>query len=165
MTHIIKDIENLKSNYHNPHNKYKYAIKVDENSFKKHMENFLKQEWDNIEIIDGKYYYDNDTILEIFENGIMNVYYIKKFKYIKYNDNEKLTLYNEKKVHVEDFIFKQDYRKILIMKKIILRKNNNYYEFNVCIDEKKNQTFIINFITISKNNINDFSDILYKFLK
>ena len=165
MTHIIKDIENLKSNYHNPKNQYKYRIKVDENSFKKHMENFLKQEWDNIKIVDGKYYYENDTILEIFESGIMNVYYLKKFKYIKYNDNEKLTLYNQKKIQVDDFYFKQNYRKILIMKKIIFTKNNNQYEFNVSIDEKKNQNFIINFITLSNNNIKEFKDILCNFLK
>jgi len=165
MTHIIKDIENLKKDYHNPHNQYKYRIKVDEKSFKKHMENFLKQKWDNIEIVDGKYYYENDTILEIFESGIMNVYYLKKFKYIKYNDNEKLTLYNQKKIQVEDFYFKQNYRKILIMKKIILKKNNNRYEFTVSIDEKKNQNFIINFITQSKNNIKEFSNILCNFLK
>lgn len=165
MTHIIKDIEKLKSTYHNPNNQYKYRIKVDENSFKKHMENFLKQEWDNIEIVDGKYYYENETILEIFESGIMNVYYLKRFKYIKYNDNEKLTLYNQKKIQVDDFYFKQNYRKILIMKKIILKKNNNRYEFTVSIDEKKNQNFIINFITLSSNNIKEFSDILCNFLK
>ena len=165
MTHIIKDIEKLKSDYHNPNNQYKYRIKVDENSFKKHMENFLKQEWDNIEIVDGKYYYENDTILEIFESGVMNVYYLKRFKYIKYNDNEKLTLYNQKKIQVDDFYFKQNYRKILIMKKIILKKNNNQYEFTVSIDEKKNQNFIINFITFSSNNIKEFSDILCNFLK
>ena len=100
-----------------------------------------------------------------FESGIMNVYYLKKFKYIKYNDNEKLTLYNQKKIQVDDFHFKQNYRKILIMKKIILKKNNNRYEFTVSIDEKKNQNFIINFITLSKNNIREFSDILCNFLK
>ena len=166
MTHIIKDIENLKMKYHNPHNQYKYRIKVSEDDFKKYMESFLKEEnWDNIEIIDGKYYYEKDTILEIFENGIMNAYYIKKFKYINYNENQKLTLYNQKKIQVDDFHFKQDYRKILIMKKIILKKNNNRYEFNVSIDEKKNQNFIINCITISRNNIKDFNDILGKFLK
>ncbi|SVA26954.1 uncharacterized protein METZ01_LOCUS79808 [marine metagenome] len=166
MTHIIKDIENLKMKYHNPHNQYKYRIKVSEDDFKKYMESFLKQEkWDNIEIIDGKYYYENDTILEIFEDGMMNAYYIKKFKYINYNENQKLTLYNQKKIQVDDFHFKQDYRKILIMKKIILKKNNNRYEFNVSIDEKKNQNFIINCITISRNNIKDFNDILGKFLK
>ena len=164
--HIIKDIVNLKSTYHNPQNEYKYRIKVSEDDFKKYMESFLKHEsWDNIEIIDGKYYYDNDTILEIFEDGIMNVYYIKKFKYINYNENQKLTLYNQKKIQVDDFHFKQDYRKILIMKKIILKKNNNRYEFNVSIDEKKNQNFIINCITISRNNIGDFNDILGKSLK
>jgi len=165
MTHIIKDIENLKNKYHNPHNQYKYRIKVSEDDFQKYMENFLKEEWDNIEIVDGKYYYENDTILEIFESGVMNVYYLKKFKYIKYNDNEKLTLYNQKKIQVDDFHFKQNYRKILIMKKIILKKNNNQYEFTVSIDEKKNQNFIINFITFSKNNIKEFSDILCNFLK
>jgi hypothetical protein len=166
MTHIIKDIVNLKSTYHNPHNQYKYRIKVSEDDFKKYMESFLKEEnWDNIEIIDGKYYYENDTILEIFEDGMMNAYYIKKFKYINYNENQKLTLYNQKKIQVDDFHFKQDYRKILIMKKIILEKNNNRYEFTVNIDEKKNQNFIINCITISKNNIKHFNDILGKFLK
>lgn len=166
MTHIIKDIENLKMKYHNPHNQYKYRIKVSEDNFKKYMESFLKEEnWDNIEIIDGKYYYENDTILEIFEDGMMNAYYIKKFKYINYNENQKLTLYNQKKIQVDDFHFKQNYRKILIMKKIILKKNNNRYEFNVSIDEKKNQNFIINCITISKNNIKHFNDILGKFLK
>ena len=166
MTHIIKDIENLKMKYHNLHNQYKYRIKVSEDDFKKYMESFLKEEkWDNIEIIDGKYYYENDTILEIFEDGMMNAYYIKKFKYINYNENQKLTLYNQKKIQVDDFHFKQNYRKILIMKKIVLKKNNNRYEFNVSIDEKKNQNFIINCITISKNNIKDFNDILGKFLK
>jgi len=166
MTHFIKDIENLKMKYHNPHNQYKYRIKVSEDNFKKYMESFLKEEkWDNIEIIDGKYYYENDTILEIFEDGMMNAYYIKKFKYINYNENQKLTLYNQKKIQVDDFHFKQNYRKILIMKKIILKKNNNRYEFNVSIDEKKNQNFIINCITISQNNIKHFNDILGKFLK
>ncbi len=166
MTHIIKDIVNSKSTYHCPHNQYKYRIKVSEDNFKKYMESFLKEEsWDDIEIIDGKYYYENDTILEIFEDGIMNAYYIKKFKYINYNENQKLTLYNQKKIQVDDFHFKQNYRKILIMKKIILKKNNNRYEFNVSIDEKKNQNFIINCITISRNNIKDFNDILGKFLK
>lgn len=166
MTHIIKDIENLKMKYHNLHNQYKYRIKVSEDDFKKYMESFLKEEkWDNIEIIDGKYYYENDTILEIFEDGMMNAYYIKKFKYINYNENQKLTLYNQKKIQVDDFHFKQNYRKILIMKKIVLKKNNNRYEFTVNIDEKKNQNFIINCITISKNNIKDFNDILGKFLK
>ena len=166
MTHIIKDIVNLKSTYHNPHNQYKYRIKVSEDNFKKYMESFLKEEnWDNIEIIDGKYYYENDTILEIFEDGMMNAYYIKKFKYINYNENQKLTLYNQKKIQVDDFHFKQNYRKILIMKKIILEKNNNRYEFVVSIDEKKNQNFIINCITISQNNIKHFNDILGKFLK
>jgi hypothetical protein len=163
MTHIIKDIEKLKLKYHNSNNEYKYRINVSEDNFKKYMQNFLKQEWDNIEIIDAKYYFNEDTILEIFENGIMNAYYIKKFKYIKYNDNEKLTLYNKKHMDIENFHFKQNYRKILIMKKIILKKNNNRYEFNVSIDEKKNQTFIINFITLSNNNIKSFSDILFKF--
>jgi len=167
MTHIIKDIEKLKLTYHNPNNQYKYRIKVSEDDFKKYMESFLKEEsWDDIEIIDGKYYYENDTILEIFEDGMMNAYYIKKFKYINYNENQKLTLYNQKKIQVDDFHFKQNYRKILIMKKIILKKNNNRYEFNVNIDEKKKQSFIINCITISKNNnIKDFNDILCHFLK
>lgn len=167
MTHIIKDIEKLKLTYHNPNNQYKYRIKVSEDDFKKYMESFLKEEsWDDIEIIDGKYYYENDTILEIFEDGMMNAYYIKKFKYINYNENQKLTLYNQKKIQVDDFHFKQNYRKILIMKKIILKKNNNRYEFTVNIDEKKNQNFIINCITISKNNnIKDFNDILCHFLK
>lgn len=167
MTHIIKDIEKLKLTYHNPNNQYKYRIKVSEDDFKKYMESFLKEEsWDDIEIIDGKYYYENDTILEIFEDGMMNAYYIKKFKYINYNENQKLTLYNQKKIQVDDFHFKQDYKKILIMKKIILKKNNNRYEFTVNIDEKKNQNFIINCITISKNNnIKDFNDILCHFLK
>ena len=44
MTHIIKDIENLKMKYHNPHNQYKYRIKVSEDDFKKYMESFLKEE-------------------------------------------------------------------------------------------------------------------------
>jgi hypothetical protein len=164
MTQIIKDIENLKNNYHNPNNEYKYRIKLSEDSFKKHMENFLKQKkWDKVEIIDAKYYFDEGAILEIFENGIMNAYYIKKFKYIKYNDNEKLTLYNKKQMDIDNFHFKQNYRKILIMKKIIFKKNDNHYEFIVNIDEKKNQNFIINFITLSKNNIKDFSDVLCNF--
>jgi hypothetical protein len=64
---------------------------------------------------------------------------------------------------IDNFHFKQNYRKILIMKKIILKKNDNRYEFIVNIDEKKNQNFIINFITLSKNNIKDFSDVLCNF--
>ena len=164
MSQIIKDIKNLQSQYHNSQNEYKYREYVSEEDFKKHMKFFLKQEWDDIKIVDGKYYYDNDTILEIFENGIMNTYYIKKFKYINYCKNSKLTLYNEKKIQLDDFFFKQNYNKILIMKKIILTKNNHRCEFNVSIDEKKNQNFIINFITTS-SDISDFSKVLYDFKK
>jgi hypothetical protein len=164
MTNIIKDIKNLQSKYHNSKNQYKYREYVSEENFKKHMKNFLKQEWDDIKIVDGKYYYDNDTILEIFENGIMNSYYIKKFKYIKYDRYSKLTLYNEKMIPLDDFFFKQNYNKILIMKKIILTKKGDRYEFNVSIDEKKNQNFIINFITTS-TNISEFSKVLCDFKK
>jgi len=164
MSNIINDIKHLQSNYHNSSNQYKYREYVSEDDFKIHMKGFLKQEWDDIKIVDAKYYFENDTILEIFENGIMNAYYIKKFKYIRYDKKSKLTLYNEKKISIDDFYFKQNYNKILIMKKIILTKNNNQYEFNVSIDEKKNQNFFINFITNSYD-MDNFNKVLYDFKK
>tara|TARA_B110000285_G_C15060844_1_gene582287 strand:+ start:871 stop:1365 length:495 start_codon:yes stop_codon:yes gene_type:complete len=164
MSKIIQDIQKLQSKYHNSQNQYKYREYVSEENFKKNMKIFLKQEWDDVKIVDGKYYYDNDTILEIFEDGTMNSYYIKKFKYIKYDNNCKLTLYNEKRIPLDDFFFKQNYNKILIMKKIILTRKKDRYEFNVSIDEKKNQNFIINFIS-SSSDISNFSKVLYDYKK
>jgi hypothetical protein len=165
MSKIIKDIKFLKTKYHHPKNQYKYQMYVSEEEFKKKMKMFSMEDFDNIKIVDGKYYFDKDTILEIFENGIMNAYYNKIFKYINYDNKSKLILCNNKKINIDDFHFKQNYNKIIIMKKIIFMKDNNSYEFNVCINENKETSFYINFIITSSNKIDSFTDILSKFTK
>lgn len=164
-TQIIKDIEMLKKRYPYDSNLYKIEKNISEEDFKIKMQNFIKDKKliKKVDIIDAKYYYDNNKKLEILDNGEMKCYNIKKLKYIKYDKTLKLTLYNERENHINYFDFKQNYEKVYKMKKIVFYDNyNNIIEFNVIVDENdnKNKIFVINFITKSLNYNNNITNIL-----
>jgi len=164
-TQIIRDIEMLKTRYSYDSNIYKIENIVSEKIFKEKMQEYIKDKKTikNIDIIDAKYYYDNNKKLEILDNGDMKCYDIKKLKYIRYNQTLKLQLYNERENYINNFDFKQNYETVYKMKKIIFTDiNDNLFEFNVTVDENdnKNKIFIINIITKSSNNTNNIQNML-----
>lgn len=166
MCKIIKDINNLKEKYINDKNIYNFEYIVSEKDFHEKMKKIIEiiKKEDKIEINDVKKYYNRNHILEISNNGIMKCKSRKNFKYIKYNENEKLYLYNEKEISIDFFEFKQNYDNIYKMKIIKIYKDNNIIEFIVNLDENKNKLFIINLLTYSNNRLDNY-EYLLKVLK
>jgi hypothetical protein len=160
MYKIIQDIEKLKKKYTYNTNVYKYVKEINEKEFIRIMKEILKLEKEKVEITDGKYYHDKNNILEIYENGEMKCYYEKVLKYIKYNENEKLVLYNKKENHLNNFTFKKDYERIYKMKKIKVIVDKIEIEFNYIMTDNKVKIFIINVLLYNNNLLENYNKIL-----
>lgn len=171
---IITDIDNLKIRYPYDTNIYKVEKISSEDLFQNQIETFIKDYKDyiqNVKIVDCKCYYDDNKILEILDNGEMKCLNLKKLKYITYDNNIKLELYNERIININSFHYKQHYEKIYKMKKIIFNDiNDNIIEFNVIVDDNDTRTikkkiFSINIIMLSSNNSNNISKIIKLLIK
>lgn len=167
---VLDDIYELNERYHNNDNNFKIVKLISENEFKDNMKYFIdnyKKSIKNIEIIDTKNYYDNNNILKISDNGNMELFSIKKLKYIKYNNKIRLDLYNERKSTINNFVFKQHYDNVIKMKKILFHDIfGNLIEFIVSMKEtdskkdNKSKSFYINIIIDSNNISNNIIDIM-----
>lgn len=167
---ILDDIYSLKERYHYDNNLFKLKIVITEEEFPKKMKQFIdnyKKNIKNVDIIDTKNYHDFNNVLKIFDNGDMKATILKKLKYIKYDKNLLLELYNKRDLDINRFNFKQTYDRIFKMKKIIIEdKDDHRIEFIVSMEEKdtkndnKSKTFYINVITSSGNMSNKFKDLI-----
>lgn len=169
-TQLQKDIMKLKENYPYEDNLFKYKKIITEKEFTTKMKYFIDNYKENIidlKIVDIKDYYNYKYILKVYDNGIMKGFSNKKLKYIKYNNENILELYNKREIEINRIQFKQKYDKIYKKKKIIVKdKYKQIIEFIVSMEEKetksdnKTKIFYINIINKSSNNFNNFEKVI-----